>query len=71
MKKIKKLIHKLQKSGGYVSVETVVIGGLLLSLGAFIFTEFFFNAREIVAMGADKVYMSADISIYDHLEPIP
>ena len=57
-------VQKVKNKAGYVSIETVVIAGLMIGLGALILGNLHDSATEVAAMSVDKVYMALD-------EPIP
>lgn len=41
------MFKKIKDNAGYVSIETVVIAGLMLALGTFIITQIFEKAQAI------------------------
>lgn len=70
-KSFKAFIQKVQNKAGYVSIETVVIAGLMIALGATIMTNLDSEAREVAAMSVDKVYMAMDVDVTPPPEYIP
>lgn len=42
-----KIFNNMKKSDGYVSVETIIIGGLLATLGTFLVLNFNVSSQEL------------------------
>ncbi|MDF2879448.1 MAG: hypothetical protein K0R54_5 [Clostridiaceae bacterium] len=58
---MKNIIKKIQNKAGYISIETIIVGGLIISLGIFVISTFWGDGREIVFASADKVITAIDV----------
>ncbi|MNW32967.1 hypothetical protein D3C74_99200 [compost metagenome] len=50
---------------GYVSIETVIVAGLVIALGAFAMQEFYATAQGVVEVSLDKLDVE-DIVFHSH-----
>ncbi|MBT2282211.1 hypothetical protein J7E78_01420 [Paenibacillus polymyxa] len=47
----------MRNKKGYVSIETVIVAGLVIALGAFSMTTFYATAQNVVEVSMDKLDM--------------
>lgn len=60
---MKKALNALKGKGGYISIETVIVAGLVIALGAFAITEFYSVAQDatFVSMGKMEEALMVDV----------
>lgn len=53
---MKKIFNNMLKNRwGYVSIETVIIAGLVIALGAYALTEFYVTSKQVVGLSIHNV----------------
>ena len=55
MNKMNKMLNKIKESKGYVSIETIVVAGLVIGVGVVAFMAFQTKANVITDGALDKV----------------
>jgi hypothetical protein len=63
MGKMKQIIQKLKNEAGYVSVETVIVAGLIIALGAYAITQFYMTSQATTEFSVDNVNKVLDVSV--------
>ena len=55
------MLKFLKEKAGYVSIETIVVAGLMLALGVYALSELFVQGREASTAAADKLGEAIDM----------
>lgn len=58
---MKNFVNILRKGEGYVSVETIIVAGLMIGIGAYAIREFYLVGKDITNDSIDKVLEVQDI----------
>ncbi len=58
---MKKFIIAMRKKSGYISIETVIVAGLIIGLGALLLTDFSISAKSVVSGAMDQVATVQDV----------
>lgn len=66
---MQKLMTGLKKNSGYVSIETVIVAGLIIGLGAFSIASFQGSSTKVTDTALDQVNSVQEN--YDKLPTIP
>jgi hypothetical protein len=69
MGKVKRLFQKLKGEAGYVSVETVIVAGLVIALGAYALTQFYMVGQATTEGAVDNINKVFDVNVIE--TPIP
>ncbi|WCK57692.1 hypothetical protein PP175_27025 (plasmid) [Aneurinibacillus sp. Ricciae_BoGa-3] len=57
---MQKVMNKLRKNGGYVSIETVIVAGLIIGLGALSISAFQQSANGVTTQALTQVHNVQD-----------
>ena len=49
------LLTNMKKNEGYVSIETIIIAGLIIALGAFLISKFAAEGKDLSKKSLDRV----------------
>lgn len=60
---MQKFINTLRKCGGYISIEVVVVAGLMFGIGAYAIFEFYQVGRCVSDESIEKVNLVSEISL--------
>lgn len=60
---MKKLFGKFQNQMGFIAIETVIVAGLMVALGAVALGSFSQNGKDVIFASADRVAQVLDISV--------
>jgi hypothetical protein len=60
---MKNMIKSLRNRAGYVSVETVIVAGLIIALGAYAITQFYMTSQATTEFSVDNVNKVLDVSV--------
>lgn len=60
---LKKLRKKLANKKGYISLEYLIVAGLVLALGAFVIHQYFFAADDVLNVALDNIRSVTDVTI--------
>ncbi|WCF11407.1 hypothetical protein NDS46_31105 (plasmid) [Paenibacillus thiaminolyticus] len=60
---MKKVLDALKNKAGYISIETIIVAGLVIGLGAYALTEFYATAQGATEMSMDKVNSALDVAV--------
>lgn len=52
---MQKLLTKINKKEGYISIETIIIGGLLIGLGSFLIVNFTNSGHALTMKGNTNI----------------
>ncbi|ADO59468.1 MULTISPECIES: hypothetical protein [Paenibacillus] len=69
MNKMKQAIQKLKNRAGYVSVETVIVAGLIIALGAYAISQFYTTSQATTEWSIDNINKIYNVTIKE--TPIP
>lgn len=70
MKKlVKKTFRSLRDRAGFISIETVIVAGLMIGLGAFAVTQLYVTGQTTTEDAIDRVNQVLDIAVVE--TPIP
>ena len=58
-----KMLNKIKESKGYVSIETIVVAGLVIGIGVVAFMAFQTKANTITNSALDKVQSAANSAV--------
>lgn len=56
------MLKFLQKSG-YISIETIIVAGLMLALGTFAIDQLFFAGTEAVYQSVDQIRITSEMIV--------
>ena len=59
------MLKKLQEKAGFISIETVIVAGLMIGLGVFAITQFYMVGETSVNGAVDKINEVMDITAGD------
>lgn len=57
------MLRKLKEKAGFVSIETVVIAGLMIGLGAYAISQFYAVGQATTEAGIENVNKVLDVNI--------
>lgn len=57
------MLRKLQEKAGFISIETIIVAGLMISLGAFAITNFYGVGQQTIDAGVANVEKVLDITV--------
>jgi hypothetical protein len=60
---MKNMIKSLRNRAGYVSVETVIVAGLIIALGAYAITQFYMTSQSTTEFSVDNVNKVLDVAV--------
>jgi hypothetical protein len=63
------MFNIFKSRAGYVSVETVIVAGLIIALGAYAITQFYMTSQSTTEFSVDNVNKVFDITVDQ--TPIP
>lgn len=63
MNRMKKLFGNLKNKAGFISIETVIVAGLMIGLGAFAVTQLYITGQTTTEDAIDRVNQVLDISV--------
>ena len=49
------LLTNMKKSEGYISIETIIIAGLIIALGAFLISKFALSGKDLSNQSLNRV----------------
>ncbi|ADO59467.1 hypothetical protein [Paenibacillus polymyxa] len=58
-----KVIRKLKNRAGYVSVETVIVAGLIIALGAYAISQFYTTSQATTEWSIQNINKIYDVKI--------
>ncbi|MBP1308699.1 hypothetical protein JOD82_001719 [Paenibacillus sp. 1182] len=58
-----KVIQKLKNRAGYVSVETVIVAGLIIALGAYAISQFYTTSQATTEWSMQNINKVMDVKI--------
>lgn len=61
--KLKKFINTLQRKSGYISIEMVILSGLLVVLGAWAFSRFYDTSEVVIDFALEASSMPEHVTI--------
>jgi len=61
---MKKWFKVLQVKSGYVSVETVIIAGLMIGLATLATTEYYTVSETVLGTSVERVHQVQEVTIY-------
>jgi len=57
------MLKKLKEKAGYISIETIIVAGLMIGLGAFAITQFYAVGQVTTDAGIENVSKVLDITV--------
>lgn len=60
---MKKIYKQLKEKAGYISIETVIVAGLMIGLGAFAITQLYMTGQATTDDAIDRVNQVLDINV--------
>ena len=57
------MLKKLKNRAGYVSVETVIVAGLIIALGAYAISQFYTTSQATTEWSIDNINKIYDVKI--------
>lgn len=69
MRTIQKLYQKLKDRAGFLSIETVIVAGLMIGMGAFVISQLYLTGHTTTADAVDRINQVMDIQVIGR--PIP
>ncbi|WCF11406.1 hypothetical protein NDS46_31100 (plasmid) [Paenibacillus thiaminolyticus] len=60
---MKKILSVMKNKAGYISIETIIVAGLVIGLGAYALTEFYATAQVATEASMDKVNSALQVSV--------
>ena len=57
------MLKKLQEKAGFISIETIIVAGLMIALGAFAITQFYAVGQHTTDKAIDNVNKVLDIAV--------
>jgi len=57
------MLKKLQEKAGFISIETIIVAGLMIGLGAFAITQFYLIGQETTDAGVENVRQVLDVTV--------
>lgn len=63
------MLKALKNKAGFISIETVIVAGLVIALGAYALTEFYATAQGTTEISMDNVNKAIDVAVIG--TPIP
>lgn len=57
------MLRKLKEKAGFVSIETVVIAGLMIGLGAYAISQFYAVGQATTETGIENVNKVLDVTV--------
>ncbi|MFF2531493.1 hypothetical protein ACFVS2_21535 [Brevibacillus sp. NPDC058079] len=64
-----KAFEKLKDDTGFISIETIIVAGLMIALGAYGITQFYMGGQNLTEVSIDNVNKVLDIAVTE--TPIP
>lgn len=60
---MRKMLNQLKNKAGFISIETVIVAGLMIGLGAFAVTQLYITGQTTTEDAIDRVNQVLDISV--------
>jgi hypothetical protein len=60
---VKNVLKVLKEKAGYVSVETVIVAGLVIALGAYAMTQFYMVGQATTEGAVDNINKVFDVQV--------
>jgi len=57
------MLKKLKEKAGFISIETIIVAGLMIGLGAFAITQFYAVGQATTDAGIENVNKVLDITV--------
>ena len=57
------MLKALKNKAGYISIETVIVAGLVIALGAYALTEFYTTAQGTTEISMENVNKAMDVMV--------
>lgn len=69
MKKFTEKVSILKEKYGYISVETVIVAGLMIGLGVFAISNLYGPGQDVIFASTDRVFGAMDLTVDAGLIP--
>lgn len=60
---MRKILNQLKNKAGFISIETVIVAGLMIGLGAFAVTQLYITGQATTDDAIDRVNQVLDIYV--------
>lgn len=70
MNKMEKFINSMKKREGYISIETIIVAGLVIGLGAVAIGNFQSSGNEVVKKATDTVSSIQDAQFIHYADEV-